>query len=108
MGTGPNRAEAEPDSSAEKPRAGECRHLSAEGRMSQILDARQNTRPDGVGTSRARQGSGAKLRTNYGPRRPNSAHINGQPMDISDKWFTLDHGPIWGSRGREFKSRQPD
>jgi predicted ATPase len=31
-------------------------------------------------------------------------------MDISDKWFTLDNrrGPIWGSRGREFKSRQPD
>jgi hypothetical protein len=31
-------------------------------------------------------------------------------MDTSDKWFTLDHrgGPIWGSRGREFKSRQPD
>ena len=23
-------------------------------------------------------GSGAKLRTNYGPRRPNSAHLNGQ------------------------------
>jgi hypothetical protein len=31
-------------------------------------------------------------------------------MDTSDKWFTLDNriGPIWGSRGREFKSRQPD
>jgi hypothetical protein len=31
-------------------------------------------------------------------------------MDTSDKWFTLDHhgGPIWGSTGREFKSRQPD
>jgi hypothetical protein len=31
-------------------------------------------------------------------------------MDSSDKWFTLDNrgGPIWGSRGREFKSRQPD
>ena len=31
-------------------------------------------------------------------------------MDTSDKWFTLDHrgGPIWGSRGREFNSRQPD
>jgi hypothetical protein len=30
--------------------------------------------------------------------------------DTSDKWFTLDthRGPIWGSRGREFKSRQPD
>jgi hypothetical protein len=31
-------------------------------------------------------------------------------MDTSDKWFTLDNqeSPIWGSRGREFKSRQPD
>ena len=31
-------------------------------------------------------------------------------MDTSDKWFALDtrRGPIWGSRGREFKSRQPD
>ena len=31
-------------------------------------------------------------------------------MDTSDKSFTLDDrgGPIWGSRGREFKSRQPD
>jgi hypothetical protein len=31
-------------------------------------------------------------------------------MDSSDKWFTLDNrgDPIWGSRGREFKSRQPD
>jgi hypothetical protein len=29
--------------------------------------------------SRARHGNGAKLRTNYGPRRPNSAHFNGQP-----------------------------
>jgi hypothetical protein len=31
-------------------------------------------------------------------------------MDTSDKWFRLDNrgGPIWGSRGREFKSRQPD
>jgi len=30
-------------------------------------------------------------------------------MDISDKWFTLENGggPIWGPRGREFKSRQP-
>jgi hypothetical protein len=31
-------------------------------------------------------------------------------MDTSDQWFTLDsrRDPIWGSRGREFKSRQPD
>jgi hypothetical protein len=31
-------------------------------------------------------------------------------MDTGDKWFTLDDpgGTIWGSRGREFKSRQPD
>jgi hypothetical protein len=31
-------------------------------------------------------------------------------MDTSDKSFTLDNlgVPIWGSRGREFKSRQPD
>jgi hypothetical protein len=31
-------------------------------------------------------------------------------MDTSDKWFALDtrRGPIWGSRGREFKSCQPD
>ena len=31
-------------------------------------------------------------------------------MDTSDKWFTLDNriGAISGSRGREFKSRQPD
>ena len=31
-------------------------------------------------------------------------------MVTSDEWFALDtrRGPIWGSRGREFKSRQPD
>jgi hypothetical protein len=31
-------------------------------------------------------------------------------VDASEQWFTLDNrpGPIWGSRGREFKSRQPD
>jgi hypothetical protein len=31
-------------------------------------------------------------------------------METSGYWFTLDtrRGPIWGSRGREFKSRQPD
>jgi hypothetical protein len=31
-------------------------------------------------------------------------------MDTSDNWFMLDSrgGLIWGSRGREFKSRQPD
>jgi hypothetical protein len=31
-------------------------------------------------------------------------------MDTSEQWFTVDNrgGPIWGSRGREFKSRQPD
>jgi hypothetical protein len=31
-------------------------------------------------------------------------------MDTGDMWFTHDNsrGPIWGSRGREFKSRQPD
>jgi hypothetical protein len=31
-------------------------------------------------------------------------------MVTSEQWFTRDNrsGPIWGSRGREFKSRQPD
>jgi hypothetical protein len=31
-------------------------------------------------------------------------------MDASEQWFMLDNGSdaIWGSRGREFKSRQPD
>jgi hypothetical protein len=31
-------------------------------------------------------------------------------VDTSVKSFTLESrgGPIWGSRGREFKSRQPD
>ena len=31
-------------------------------------------------------------------------------MDTNDKWFRRDNHehPIWGSRGREFKSRQPD
>jgi hypothetical protein len=31
-------------------------------------------------------------------------------MDTSDMWFTLDNRerPIWGSRGRRFKSGQPD
>ena len=31
-------------------------------------------------------------------------------MYTSETQFTLDNlgGPIWGSRGREFKSRQPD
>jgi hypothetical protein len=38
-----------------------------------------------------------------------SAHQQ-STVDASEQWFTLDnrHGPIWGSRGREFKSRQPD
>jgi hypothetical protein len=40
------------------------------------LFSRQRRR--GVGQF-ARYGSGAKLRTNYGPRRPNSAHLSGQP-----------------------------
>ena len=31
-------------------------------------------------------------------------------VDASEQWFTLDnrHGPVWGSRGREFKSRHLD
>jgi hypothetical protein len=51
-----------------------------------------------------------KLRTNYGPRRPNSAPLNAQPWTpaISDSRSTTVYGRIWGSRGREFKSRQPD
>jgi hypothetical protein len=38
-----------------------------------------------------------------------SAHQR-STTDSSEHWFTLDNrrGPIWGSRGREFKSRQPD
>jgi hypothetical protein len=38
-----------------------------------------------------------------------SAHQR-STMDTGDKWFTLDDtgGTIWGSRDREFKSRQPD
>jgi hypothetical protein len=50
--------------------------------------------------------SGAKLRTTAAelsaPQR--------SAMDTSEQWFTLDNraGLIWGSRGREFKSRQPD
>jgi hypothetical protein len=38
-----------------------------------------------------------------------SAHQR-STMNTSDMWFRLDErgGPIWGSRGREFKSRQPD
>ena len=38
-----------------------------------------------------------------------SAHQQ-STVDASEQWFTLDNspGPIWGSRGREFKSRQPD
>jgi hypothetical protein len=75
-----------------------------------LTQDRTDTRPDGLAHHERARGVGR----NYGPTTDhggqNSAHINGQPMDISDKWFTLDHGggPIWGSRGREFKSRQPD
>jgi hypothetical protein len=38
-----------------------------------------------------------------------SAHRR-STVDASEQWFTLDNspGPIWGSRGREFKSRPPD
>jgi hypothetical protein len=38
-----------------------------------------------------------------------SAHQR-STVDASEQWFTLNngHGPISGSRGREFKSRQPD
>jgi hypothetical protein len=32
--------------------------------------------------SRAGQGRGANLRTSYGPSRPNSAHLNGQPWTL--------------------------
>jgi hypothetical protein len=46
-------------------------------------------------------------------RRTTTAELSApqrSTMDTSDKWFRLDNrgDPIWGSRGREFKSRQPD
>jgi hypothetical protein len=87
---------------------GRIRHLSTEGCTSQILDARQNQPP--VWQSRVPHGSEARLRTNYGPRRPNSAHINGQPRTPASSGSHSDNRicPIWGSRGRESKSRQPD
>jgi hypothetical protein len=65
--------------------------------------------PDEGWESRARQGVGQttdQLRTTTAelsaPQR--------STVDTSDKSFTLDNleVPIWGSRGREFKSRQPD
>jgi hypothetical protein len=58
---------------------------------------------------RCRYTSGAKRRTNYGPPRRRSTHLNGQPWPPASM-VTLNNrrGPIWGSRGREFKSRQPD
>jgi hypothetical protein len=58
----------------------------------------------------ARHGSGTKLRTNYGPRRPNSAHVNDQPWTpaTSGSRSTTVENRSGGSRGREFKSRQPD
>jgi hypothetical protein len=50
---------------------------------------------------------------NYGPTTDHPAELSApqrSTMDTSDKWFPLDNieGPIWGLRGREFKSRQPD
>jgi hypothetical protein len=48
----------------------------------------------GVG-NREYQGSGSKLRTSYGPRRPNSAHLNGQ------LWTSA----ISGSRSRTVEAR---
>jgi hypothetical protein len=52
----------------------------------------------------------AKLRTSYGSRLPNSAHINGQSRTAASSGSRSINreGPIWGQRGREFKSRQPD
>jgi hypothetical protein len=65
--------------------------------------------PTGVGNDERARGVGQttdQLRTTAAelsaPQR--------STMDTSDKSFTLDNlgVPIWGSRGREFKSRQPD
>ena len=57
--------------------------------------------------------SGAKLRTNYGPTTTTTAALSAprrSTIVTGEQWFTRDNraGPIWGSRGREFKSRQPD
>jgi hypothetical protein len=68
-----------------------------------------DTRADGVSNHERAMGVGEttdQLRTTTAelsaPQR--------STMDTSDKWFRLDKRghPMWGSRGREFKSRQPD
>jgi hypothetical protein len=53
------------------------------------------------------------LERNYGPTTDHHGRTQRNQrstVDASEQWFTLDnrHGPIWGSRGREFKSREPE
>jgi hypothetical protein len=78
--------------------------------MSQVLDATHtDTRHEGVGNhERSMEWDVAtdQLRTTTAEL----SALQRSAMDTSDKWFALDtrRGPIWGSRGREFKSRQPD
>ena len=78
-----------------------------------MIRASRHTSSPSASDGSALSGAGTRLGRNYGPT---TDHAGGTQrtstvnMDTSDKWFTLDNrgGPIWGSRGREFKSRQPD
>jgi hypothetical protein len=70
---------------------------------------RTDTRPNGVGNHERAKGVGEttdQLRTT--PAELNARYRS--TMDTSERSFTLHNPqrPIWGSRGREFKSRQPD
>ena len=74
------------------------------------MQPRTDTRHDGGWQSRARYGSGDVTTDQLRTTTAELSALQRSAMDTSDKWFALDtrRGPIWGSRGREFKSRQPD
>jgi hypothetical protein len=69
--------------------------------------------PTGVGAHERAMGVGRNCGPTTDQLRAATAQLSARQrstMDTSDRWFRLDNrgGPIWGSRGREFKSRQPD
>jgi hypothetical protein len=74
------------------------------------MGVRRRGNPHSPRRGRQSRGSGAKTTDQLRTTATKLSAPQRSTMDTSDKWFPLDHygGPIWGSRGREFKSRQPD
>jgi hypothetical protein len=73
------------------------------------MQPRTDTRHDGVGNHERAMGVGRNdgPTTDHDGRTQRTSTVS---HDTSYKWFALDtrRGLIWGSRDREFKSRQPD